>query len=117
MPSARSSPANSAASPAESSRHFAAESRRRLTSSFIERGSFGLRWGLGQTLRMHKAEPYATLLVPEGVDGVDAAGFDGGGDAEDDADGDGDAESDDYGGGGGDGFPFGGRAGRRRGGE
>src|ERR1035438_10897812 len=35
-----------------------------------------------------------TLLVPKGVDGVDAAGFDGGGDAEDDADGDGDAESD-----------------------
>jgi len=44
---------------------------------------------------MHKAEPYATLLVPEGVDGVDAAGLDGWVDAEDDADGDGDAERDD----------------------
>src|ERR1035437_6565530 len=56
------------------------------------------------------------LLVPEGVDGVDAGGFDGGVDAEDDADGDGDAEGDDNGGGGDDGFPFGG-AGDEPGGE
>src|ERR1039457_5760410 len=57
---------------------------------------------------MHKAEPYATLLIPEGVDGVDAAGFDGGVDAEDDADGDGNAESDHHGRGSDDGLPFGG---------
>src|ERR1017187_4892669 len=57
---------------------------------------------------MHKAEPYATLLIPEGVDGVDAAGFDGGVDAEDDADGDGDAESDHHGRGSDDRLPFGG---------
>src|ERR1017187_4619901 len=48
------------------------------------------------------------LFVSQGIDGVDAAGFDGGVDAEDDANGHGDAESDDYGGGGDDGFPFGG---------
>src|ERR1017187_10257577 len=57
---------------------------------------------------MHKAEPYATLLIPEGVDGVDAAGLDGGVDTEDDADGDGDAGSDHHGRGGDDGLPFGG---------
>src|ERR1035441_1711043 len=55
-----------------------------------------------------QAEPYATLLVSQGVDGVDAAGRDGGGDAEDDADGDRDAESDHHGGGSDDRLPFGG---------
>src|ERR1017187_9519052 len=48
------------------------------------------------------------LFVSQGIDGVDAAGFDGGLDAEDHAHGDGDTEGDDDGGGGDDGFPFGG---------
>src|ERR1035438_7212868 len=48
------------------------------------------------------------LFVSQGVDGVDAAGLDGGVDAEDDADGDGDAESDHHGGGSDDRLPFGG---------
>src|ERR1017187_1467502 len=48
------------------------------------------------------------LFVSECVDGVDAAGLDGGVDAEDDADGDGDAESDHHGRSGDDRLPFGG---------
>src|ERR1035438_9822010 len=48
------------------------------------------------------------LFVSQGVDGVDAAGLDGGVDAEDDADGDGDAESDHHGRSRDDGLPIGG---------
>src|ERR1035438_6396757 len=48
------------------------------------------------------------LFVSQGVDGVDAAGLDGGVDAEDDADGDGGPKRDHHGGGSDDRLPFGG---------
>src|SRR5450759_665234 len=64
-----------------------------------------LKGGCSQDCLFHSDDD---LFVSQGIDGVDAAGLDGGGDDEDHSDGDRDAEGDDHGGGGDDGFPLGG---------